>query len=92
LREHEAEFTSKGARIAAIGLGDKNYAHLFREETGITFPLLIDEERIAYRVARLGVANPFHIFRADNMAHRKSAQARGHRQRIHRLGLFVNPF
>jgi hypothetical protein len=26
----------------AIGLGDMNYARLFREETGIKFPLLVD--------------------------------------------------
>jgi hypothetical protein len=88
LREHEAEFNRKGARVAAIGLGDKNYARLFREEAGITFPLLIDEKRIAYRAAGLGVGNLFHIFRSDNMAARKSARARGHRQ--HKLG--NNPF
>jgi len=88
LREHEAEFNHKGARVAAIGLGDKNYGHLFREETGITFPLLIDEERIAYRVAGLGVGNLFHILRADNMAARRRARRNGHRQ--HMLG--KNPF
>ena len=88
MREHEAEFRRKGARIAAIGLGDKNYARFFREETGITFPLLIDEERIAYRVAGLGVGNLLHIFRSDNTAARKHARAHGHRQ--HKLG--KNPF
>jgi AhpC/TSA antioxidant enzyme len=99
LREHEAEFTDKGARIAAIGLGDRNYGHLFREETGITFPLLIDEERLAYRMAGLGSANVFHIFRADNMAHRKKAKRDGHRQHVDNLGQVIgmldpdkNPF
>ena len=88
MREHEAEFKRKGARLAAIGLGDKNYARLFREETGITFPLLIDEERIAYLAAGLGVGSLLHIFRGDNMAARKSARAHGYRQ--HKLG--KNPF
>jgi hypothetical protein len=88
LREHETEFSQKGARLAAIGLGDKNYGHLFREETGITFPLLIDEERVAYRVAELGVGSLLQIFRADNMAARKRAKGNGHRQR--KLG--KNPF
>ena len=99
MREHEAEFNHKGARVAAIGLGDKNYGHLFREETGITFPLLIDEERIAYRVAGLGFGNPFHIFRADNMAHRRRARRNGHRQHMNKLGNWIgildhdkNPF
>ena len=90
MREHEAEFKRKGARIAAIGLGDKNYARFFREETGITFPLLIDEERIAYRAAGLGVGNLLHVFRGDNMAARKRARAHGHRQHMSRLG--KNPF
>lgn len=88
MREHEAEFKQKGARLAAIGLGDRNYGRLFREETGITFPLLIDEERVAYRAAELGAGNLLHIFRADNRAARKRAKEQGHRQ--HRLGR--NPF
>ena len=76
MREHEAEFKHKGARIAAIGLGDMNYARFFREETGITFPLLIDEERRAYRVAGLGSATLLHLLRSDNAAARKRARAR----------------
>jgi hypothetical protein len=88
LREHEAEFQRKGARIAAIGLGDRNYGRIFREDAGITFPLLIDEDRIAYRAAELGSANLAHLLRADNMAARKRAKKNGHRQ--HKLGR--NPF
>lgn len=80
MREHQAEFDAKGARLAAIGLGDMNYARIFREETGIGFPLLVDEERLAYRAAGLGVANILHIFRSDNMAARRNARRNGHRQ------------
>ena len=74
--------------MAAIGLGDRNYARLFREETGITFPLLIDEERQAYRAAGLGSASLLHLLRSDNAMARKRARASGHRQ--HKLG--KNPF
>jgi hypothetical protein len=88
LRAHEQEITAKGARLAAVGLGDANYARLFREETGITFPLLIDEKREAYRAAELRQANIFHLLRGDNARARKRAKAGGHRQ--HKLG--VNPF
>ena len=88
MREHEAEFKRKGARIATIGLGDRNYANFFREETGIMFPLLIDEERQAYRVAGLGSATLLHLLRSDNSAARKRARASGHRQQ--KLG--KNPF
>jgi hypothetical protein len=88
LREHEAEFRTAGAGLAAVGLGDSNYARLFREETGIAFPLLIDENRSAYKVAGLKSGNVFHLFRRDNAGARGRAQAAGHRQ--HRAG--ANPF
>lgn len=88
MREHEDEFRAKGAKLAAIGLGDARYAGLFREETGIKFPLLIDEDRLAYRAAGLKSANLLHLFRPDNAVARKRAQAGGFRQ--HKLG--QNPF
>jgi hypothetical protein len=88
LREHEQEFRSKGANLAAIGLGDVNYARSFREETGIAFPLLIDSERKAYRAAELKKANLLHLFRKDNAAARKRAKAGGFEQK--KLG--ENPF
>ena len=88
MREHAAEFEARGARLAAIGLGDAHYAAAFRRETGITFPLLIDQDRQAYRVAGLKSANILHLLRSDNAAARKRARAAGHRQ--HKLG--SNPF
>ena len=81
-------FTAKGARLAAIGLGDSNYARLFREETGITFPLLVDEQRQAYDAAQLQRASILHILRKDNAIARKRAKEAGYRQ--HHLGR--NPF
>ena len=88
MREHQQEFLDKGANLAAIGLGDANYARQFREETGITFPLLIDAERKAYRAAELKKANLLHLFRKDNTAARKRAKAGGFQQK--KLG--ENPF
>lgn len=88
MREHEAAFRQKGARLAAIGLGDRAYARLFREKSGITFPLLIDEQRLAYRAAGLRSANLLHLLRGDNFRARRRAAAAGHRQ--HKLG--KNPF
>jgi AhpC/TSA antioxidant enzyme len=61
---------------------------VFREETGITFPLLIDERRQAYRAAGLRKASLLHLLRRDNKRARERAQAAGFRQ--HRLG--KNPF
>jgi len=65
-----------------------HYARVFREETGITFPLLVDSERIAYKAAELKSGNLFHIFRRENAEARARAKAGGFKQ--HRLG--NNPF
>ena len=88
MRAHEAAFREAGAHLAAVGLGDRTYARYFREETGIGFPLLIDERREAYRAAGLRSASLLHLLRRDNFAARARARAAGHRQ--HRLG--QNPF
>jgi hypothetical protein len=88
LREHEGDFRKRGANLAAVGLGDRTYARFFREETGITFPLLVDEQKLAYRAAGLGKANLLHLLRADNAKARTRARAAGHTQ--HKLG--QNPF
>ncbi len=88
MRGHEDEICRAGASIAAVGLGDRRYAAAFKEETGIAFPLLVDEERRAYRVAGLKAASALHLLRRDNAAARRRAAKAGHRQ--HRLG--KNPF
>jgi len=74
--------------VAAIGLGDAHYSQVFREESGITFPLLVDAERQAYRAVGLLNASLLHLFRRDNSLARKRARTAGHRQ--HKLG--KNPF
>ncbi len=51
-----------GGRIAAVGLGDIDYARSFRDQTGITFPLLVDEKRMAYNAADLKRATLLHLF------------------------------
>ena len=88
MRAKEDAFRKRGAALAAIGLGDRAYARQFRTETGIRFPLLVDEQRQAYRVAGLRSANVLHLLRGDNAKARARARAAGHQQ--HRLG--PNPF
>jgi hypothetical protein len=88
LREYETRFHDAGAQLAAVGLGDFTYANIFREETGLTFPLLVDEKRIAYRAAGLRTANILHVLRRDNAKARARARSAGHQQ--HRIG--QNPF
>ena len=84
MREFEQQFQQRGAKLVAIGLGDVSYARHFREQTGITFPLLIDDKREAYRAIDLKKANLFHLLRGDNMRARKRAKVIGVRQQ--RLG------
>ena len=88
MRAHDQAFRERGANLAAIGLGDANYARLFGEEAGIRFPLLIDEERLAYRATGLRSANLLHMLRSENKTARDRARSGGHRQ--HKLG--QNPF
>ena len=84
MRDHEAEFRARGARVAAIGLGDAAYARAFRRESAIDFPLLVDAERQAYRAAELRSAPLLHVLRPDNIVAGLRARAAGHRQ--HRRG------
>jgi hypothetical protein len=84
LRAQEMAFRAAGAALAAIGLGDRAYARAFRDETGIGFPLLVDEGREAFRTAGLRSASLLHLLRRDNAAARARARAAGHRQ--HRTG------
>jgi len=88
LRAHEQEFRAKGAALAAVSLGDAQYAMMFREETGIPFPLLIDAKKKAYEAMELKSGNIFHLLRRDNAVARGQAKAEGHHQ--HNLGR--NPF
>lgn len=84
MRGQEEEFRRVGAALAAVGLGDRHYARRFREEAGIGFPLLVDEERRAYRAAGLRKASLLHVLRPENARARGRAKGAGHRQ--HRLG------
>ena len=88
MREREQAFHERGARLAAVGLGDSHYARAFRDETGITFPLLIDEERKTYKAAGLKSGSLLHLLRRDNAAARTRARAGGFAQS--KLGR--NPF
>ena len=80
MRDHEAEFRQRGARLAAVGLGDPGYARAFRDGSGITFPLLVDVDRAAYRAAELRSASFRHLLRWDTFTAGRRARAAGHRQ------------
>ena len=80
MRDYEDPIRAKGASIAAVGLGDLRYAEDFKEKSGISFPLLVDEGRQAYRQAGLKMASLLHLLRRDNFAARKRAKEGSFRQ------------
>ena len=88
MREHQGAIRDAGAALAAVGLGDFHFAQIFRDESGIDFPLLVDEKRLAYKAAELKSGNLLHLLRSDNSKARARARAAGHRQH----GLGANPF
>jgi hypothetical protein len=88
LRDHEQDIRATGATLAVIGLGNRRHAAAFRRDAKITFPVLVDEARTAYRAADLGSASLLHLLRPDNHRARKRAKASGHRQH----GVGKNPF
>jgi len=88
LRAHEDDFRRKGTNIAAIGLGDNQYAREFRTQAGITFPLLIDADRKAYAAAELKKGSLLGLIKRETFAARERAKSGGHHQ--HKLG--KNPF
>lgn len=49
LRDAREEFTSRGARLAAIGMGWPEAAAHFRDTYEIPFPLLVDHTKETYR-------------------------------------------
>ena len=84
MREHESKVIEYGGNIAAVGLGGMDYARAFRDDTGIRFPLLIDERGVTYKAAELRRGTLFQIFSPSNFAARRRAQQAGVRQ--HKVG------
>ena len=84
MREHEPEFQKLGARLAVVGLSDREHARKFRNETGIAFPLLVDDERRAYGAIDLKKGNIFQLISPANILARRRARAAGFKQ--HAMG------
>ncbi|MFY9588384.1 MAG: hypothetical protein WAT66_13105, partial [Actinomycetota bacterium] len=53
MRGHESEITGKGARLVAIGTGDRRYAQAFVDDEEIGFLVLLDEDGTAAEVAEV---------------------------------------
>jgi hypothetical protein len=74
-------FRDAGAIVVAVGFGSYADAERFRRDVGLTLPLLVDEERRAYRTLRLRRACPLSALGPADVRARLAARAEGHRNR-----------
>jgi peroxiredoxin len=49
LRDHEEDFSSRGVKIVVVTFANDFLARSYVEDTGLTWPLLIDGDRTVYR-------------------------------------------
>ena len=84
LREQENEINEKGARIVAIGTGDRRYAQAFIDDEEIGFLVLVDDDGTAAEAAELRKGGWMQLAGPATMPGALRAAAAGHRQ--HRTG------
>ena len=75
---HEEEFTAKGARLAAIGMGIPEMAADFREKQDVRFPLLVDRTKETYRALEMKRGNLWDVAGPKNWLRYAKGIATGH--------------
>ena len=53
MRDHHEDFTAKGARVVAIGMGRPDMAADFKEKQEVPFTLLVDRTKQSYRLMEM---------------------------------------
>lgn len=89
LRDEEERFRLAGARIAAVGLGDRQQVRAAREAVGARFPVLVDEERLAYRTAGLAELSLVDLLQPGNVLAGLAALGAGSVPSLQRGGVFL---
>lgn len=84
MRRHQPEIEKAGARIVAIGTGNRQFAAAFVRDEAIAFPVLIDDKAEAAKAIRLGRTSALGLLKPSVIAGRRRAAAAGHTQK--RLG------
>lgn len=74
----EEEFTAKGARLAAIGMGIPEMAADFREKQNVGFPLLVDRTKETYRALEMNRGNLWDVAGPQNWLRFAQGLLRGH--------------
>jgi peroxiredoxin len=78
LRERNDEITSLGARIVAIGTGDRRYAEAFVRDERIPFLVLVDDDAAAAQAASLRTLNWFQLLHPRTWKATRETSKRGH--------------
>ena len=84
MRRHQEEIEAAGARIAAIGTGNLQFAAAFVRDESIRFPVLVDEEGQAAKAVGIGRTSALGLLKPSVVLGRRRAAAAGHTQK--RLG------
>jgi peroxiredoxin len=84
LRDRYDEIRARGAEVVAIGTGDERYARDFVADEAISYPVLVDDDGRAARVAAVQAASFLGLFHPRTWAATRETWRRGHR--IHRAG------
>jgi peroxiredoxin len=78
LREHYDEIRAAGGDVVAIGTGDVRYAEAFVRDTGIPFPVLVDDDGEAADAASVRTLNWLNLLHPRTWRATREAGRRGH--------------
>lgn len=78
MSSRQDEFTAKGARIAAIGMGLPEMAADFREQHNVAFPLLVDRTKQTYRALEMKKGTLWDVVGPQNWLRFAKDVATGH--------------
>ena len=84
MRRHQSEIEATGARIVAIGTGNRQFAAAFVHDESIRFPVLVDDKAEAAKAIELGRTSALGLLKPSVFAGRRRAASAGHTQK--RLG------
>ncbi|MDQ1521413.1 MAG: AhpC/TSA antioxidant enzyme [Actinomycetota bacterium] len=91
MREHYDEIKSAGADVVAIGTGDVRYAQAFVNDTGIPFPVLVDDDSEAADAASVRTVDWFTLLHPRTWRATRETSRRGYHvaragKRVRQLG------
>lgn len=84
MRERHDEIESLGARIVAVGTGDRRYAEAFVRDEQIPFVVLVDDDAAAAQAASLRTLNWFQLLHPRTWKATRATSKRGYH--VHKSG------